>query len=286
MIQWRLVRVISITSIVVRNIFSYSNLTTLVIYCTSPSLVTNGMGVKQLDLTADKITQWPIRDINKYKFSHKSSLFVRGCHDSSHLTTRPFTTDRFVSFAESQDVLVTVSLWAGARMENQKVVDMVRDADRTQSFIDNALMPLVEALAAHNGVSAWEVSLAMWLEWLKSSQELTRLYIQGHKRARGQCAHRSWQWTVLWHLQSVRDGRWLDRRGIGHEGHAAVHKPGRVAIPYTQSGFWVNLGPKLRIHLIEKWLGHFFGAMFWEYVAHDSFSNDISAKTNTNFQEN
>ena len=58
-------------------------------------------------------------------------------------------------------MLLTVSLWAGARMENQKVVDMVRDADRTQSFIDNALMPLVQALAAHNGVSAWEVSLAM-----------------------------------------------------------------------------------------------------------------------------
>ena len=58
-------------------------------------------------------------------------------------------------------MLVTVSLWAGARMENQKVVDMVRDADRTQSFIDNALVPLVKALAGHNGVGAWEVSLAM-----------------------------------------------------------------------------------------------------------------------------
>ena len=83
-------------------------------------------------------------------------------HDSSHQTARPFTADRFVSFAASQDVLVTLSLWAGARMENQKVVDMVRDADRTQSFIDNALVPLVGALAGHNGVGAWEVSKLAW----------------------------------------------------------------------------------------------------------------------------
>ena len=66
--------------------------------------------------------------------------------------------DRFVSFAASQDVLVTLCLWNGALMRNQKVVDMVRDADRTQSFIDNALVPLVGALAGHNGVGAWEVS--------------------------------------------------------------------------------------------------------------------------------
>ena len=36
-----------------------------------------------------------------------------------------------------------------------KVVEMVRDADRTQSFIDNALTPLVEALAGRNGLGAW-----------------------------------------------------------------------------------------------------------------------------------
>ena len=70
----------------------------------------------------------------------------------------PFTVNRYVSFAESQDVLVTLCLWNGALMRNQKVVDMVRDADRTQSFIDNALVPLVGALAGHNGVGAWEVS--------------------------------------------------------------------------------------------------------------------------------
>ena len=71
----------------------------------------------------------------------------------------PFTADRFVSFAASQDVLVTLCLWNGALTRNQKVVDMIRDADKTQSFIDNALVPLVEALAGRNGVGAWEVSL-------------------------------------------------------------------------------------------------------------------------------
>ena len=40
-------------------------------------------------------------------------------------------------------------------MPNQKVADMVRDADKTQSFIDNALRPLVEALAGRNGLGAW-----------------------------------------------------------------------------------------------------------------------------------
>ena len=50
---------------------------------------------------------------------------------------------------------MTLSLWTGAGMPNQKVADMVRDADKTQSFIDNALTPLVEALAGRNGLGAW-----------------------------------------------------------------------------------------------------------------------------------
>ena len=50
---------------------------------------------------------------------------------------------------------MTLCLWNGALMRNQKVVDMVRDADKTQSFIDNALTPLVEALAGRNGLGAW-----------------------------------------------------------------------------------------------------------------------------------
>ena len=50
---------------------------------------------------------------------------------------------------------MTLSLWTGAGMPNQKVADMVRDAERTQSFIDNALTPMVEALKGHNGLGAW-----------------------------------------------------------------------------------------------------------------------------------
>ena len=52
---------------------------------------------------------------------------------------------------------MTLCLWNGALMRNQKVVDMVRDADKTQSFIDNALTPLVAALAGRNGLGAWEI---------------------------------------------------------------------------------------------------------------------------------
>lgn len=63
----------------------------------------------------------------------------------------------FVKSAEAHGVLVTLCLWNGALMRNPLVVDMVKDAAITQSFIDNALVPLVAALADRPGVASWEV---------------------------------------------------------------------------------------------------------------------------------
>ena len=65
--------------------------------------------------------------------------------------------DTLAAFAASQDVLINICLWNGALMRNQNVVDMVTNASKTQSFIDNALRPLVEALASRNGIGSWEI---------------------------------------------------------------------------------------------------------------------------------
>jgi mannan endo-1,4-beta-mannosidase len=64
---------------------------------------------------------------------------------------------RFVDFAASKNVLVTMCLWNGALMRNENAIVMIRDAAKTQSFIDHALTPLVTGLASRNGLGAWEV---------------------------------------------------------------------------------------------------------------------------------
>merc|ERR1711934_955091 len=66
---------------------------------------------------------------------------------------------KYVRFAASQNTFVFLTLWNGALMRNQKVVDMINDdsGSKLQSFIDNALTPLVAALADEPGLGGWEI---------------------------------------------------------------------------------------------------------------------------------
>jgi mannan endo-1,4-beta-mannosidase len=47
---------------------------------------------------------------------------------------------RFLDAASSRDIVVIPVLWNGAAMRNSKVVDLVWDDSKLQSYIDNALI--------------------------------------------------------------------------------------------------------------------------------------------------
>ena len=44
-------------------------------------------------------------------------------------------------------MFVILTLWNGARMSDQNMIDLLNDMSKLESFLDNALAPLVRALA-------------------------------------------------------------------------------------------------------------------------------------------
>ncbi|KAF2355525.1 Glycoside hydrolase family 5 [Trinorchestia longiramus] len=62
----------------------------------------------------------------------------------------------FLNAAEATDVLVTLTLWNGAVMSNQAYIDLVYDDSKLQSYLDNCLAALVQALAGHPALAAYE----------------------------------------------------------------------------------------------------------------------------------
>ena len=64
---------------------------------------------------------------------------------------------RYLQYAASKNVFVVLSLWNGALMRNDKMQSMFVDEAKLQSFFDNALTPLVKALANEPALAMWEV---------------------------------------------------------------------------------------------------------------------------------
>lgn len=66
---------------------------------------------------------------------------------------------KYVRSAASQNIFVFFTLWNGAVLKNQKVKNMINEESgaKLQSFIDNALTPLVTALKDEPGVGGWEI---------------------------------------------------------------------------------------------------------------------------------
>ena len=48
-------------------------------------------------------------------------------------------------------------LWNGALMRQQKTKDLYYDDAKLQSYIDNALIPMVNGLKDHPALAAWEI---------------------------------------------------------------------------------------------------------------------------------
>ena len=53
----------------------------------------------------------------------------------------------YLQYAASQNVFIHLMLWNGALMREDSMMALLSDADKLQSFIDNALTPMVKALA-------------------------------------------------------------------------------------------------------------------------------------------
>ena len=66
---------------------------------------------------------------------------------------------KYVRLAASMDVLVTWCLWNGAVLRDPRTMAMILEPSgaKLRSFIDNALTPLVAALADEPGIGSWEI---------------------------------------------------------------------------------------------------------------------------------
>ncbi|MBN2305228.1 MAG: discoidin domain-containing protein, partial [Anaerolineae bacterium] len=70
---------------------------------------------------------------------------------------------RGIDLAYERGILVMPVLWSHDMLKEKAAVPaewntlMIEDPDYTQAYIDNALIPMVEALAGHPGIVAWEI---------------------------------------------------------------------------------------------------------------------------------
>jgi len=82
-------------------------------------------------------------------------------HVASLDSAGTFTTEvhQFLDYAQSHNVFVILVLWFGnAAATQQHFLDLVTDDSILDSYIHNALTPLVTALAGHPALAAWEVA--------------------------------------------------------------------------------------------------------------------------------
>ena len=63
----------------------------------------------------------------------------------------------YLQYAASQNVFIHLMLWNGALMREDSMMALLSDTDKLQSFIENALTPMVKALANEPGLGSWEI---------------------------------------------------------------------------------------------------------------------------------
>ena len=54
---------------------------------------------------------------------------------------------KFLDRAEEYDILVTVVLWNGAVYPSERLIDLMWDDSKLDTYISNALKPMVKALS-------------------------------------------------------------------------------------------------------------------------------------------
>ncbi|XP_046463076.1 mannan endo-1,4-beta-mannosidase-like [Daphnia pulex] len=63
----------------------------------------------------------------------------------------------FLDFAQSKQLLVVLVLWNGAKRPTDNTLNLLYDESKLQTYIDNALKPMVDALGNHPALAAWEI---------------------------------------------------------------------------------------------------------------------------------
>ena len=63
----------------------------------------------------------------------------------------------YLGVAASRNIFVTLTLWNGALMRDKNEINLLNDASKLESFLDNALTPLVKALKNESALAAWEI---------------------------------------------------------------------------------------------------------------------------------
>jgi mannan endo-1,4-beta-mannosidase len=63
----------------------------------------------------------------------------------------------YAQYAAANNVFINLCLWNGAVLRNQKAIDLFSDTSKLDSFLKNALTPMVKALANEPGIGSWEI---------------------------------------------------------------------------------------------------------------------------------
>ena len=58
---------------------------------------------------------------------------------------------------QANGIFMIPTLWNGAVMGNDKTIDLFFDDDKLQSYLDNALIPMVKDLKDHPALGAWDI---------------------------------------------------------------------------------------------------------------------------------
>ena len=101
--------------------------------------------------------------IKKGIWIHCDGWFTPAFDDNGYVTgpdeTGTFIKDlaRFLDTAYENDILVTLVLWNGATSMKNGLRDLVNDDEKLQSYIDNALTPMVKELSTKVSLGAWEI---------------------------------------------------------------------------------------------------------------------------------
>lgn len=64
---------------------------------------------------------------------------------------------KFLDVCQANGIFLIPTLWNGAEMRNDKTKDLFYDDDKLQSYLDNALIPMVRELKDHPALGAWEI---------------------------------------------------------------------------------------------------------------------------------
>lgn len=85
-------------------------------------------------------------------------------YDSNGFVTGPDRTGTmindmkaFLDYAQTKNIVVIFALWNGAYLNNQNTINLMWDESKLQTYINNALKPMVNALGNHPALGAWEI---------------------------------------------------------------------------------------------------------------------------------